>query len=97
MILCTVLSSRVARVGTKYTESVSSLRVWRGDLDKVVVGSNSCTNVGTPCYYISTTLPSNVSRCVPTDDKKVQQCDDFITHFQGEDVYIENVVGRSEP
>ncbi|KAG0719720.1 hypothetical protein GWK47_049917 [Chionoecetes opilio] len=74
------LSSRVARVGAEYDESVSSLRVWPGDMSEVVVGQDRCP-MGKPCYYISTTLPRDIPRCVP-NYSRVKQCDDFITEFQ---------------
>ncbi|XP_063861500.1 uncharacterized protein LOC135101455 [Scylla paramamosain] len=76
------LSSRVARVGTEYDESVSSLRVWPGDItEDVTVGQHWCQRKGFPCYYLSTTLPRDVPRCV-NNYNDVKQCDDFITDFQ---------------
>ena len=94
MIPCTVMSSRVARVGTEYDEeSASSLRVWPGDMPKVEVGQYQCQNVGKPCYYLLKTLPRDVPRCVTNYDK-VKQCDDFITNFQGENIENNKLVTK---
>ncbi|MPC10938.1 hypothetical protein E2C01_003582 [Portunus trituberculatus] len=77
-----VLSSRVARVGTEYNEKVSSLRVWPGAMtEDVTVGQYQCQRNGVPCYYLSTTLPLDIPRCV-INYNNVKQCDDFITDFQ---------------
>ncbi|XP_045133310.1 uncharacterized protein LOC123517362 [Portunus trituberculatus] len=76
------LSSRVARVGTEYNEKVSSLRVWPGAMtEDVTVGQYQCQRNGVPCYYLSTTLPLDIPRCV-INYNNVKQCDDFITDFQ---------------